>query len=1539
MRGNNNMTTETKETKKQYKPNQALPRKYFGQKETPVPIPYLLKIPKDSYGRFLQAHINPKKRKQVGLENLFRVTFPLKDANNRIELRYLGYEIGDWECPICGYKPGETELGGPEEYCPHCLKKEGKKIPLVWKKPYTPSDCKEKGLTYSAPLRVLLQVATRIEEDRAQELGLPIVEEGKTKLEKIAGKGVVVKKENGELWWYRPPKKVYFGEVPLMTEEATFITNGTERIIVNQLIRSPGLFYEIKEDRAKEGPIARKIYKGSVVSDKGVRVEFELTSTSDEFYARLNKKKIGGSTVFRAWGLETAYDILKQFYPGTKKLIFQDGAFIDTETGEELTLEDLEGYNLFALLRYKAFVQDTQTEEEFIEERYIDNIGKLKRLLSDDRYNIVFLTAVSNQEATKSPWGKIPLETLIKETHVKAPENASPVRVPARFSFADYAKIEIYKKLRPLEPITLTFENLAERARNYYRAYFQDLHRYDLSHVGRVKLNARAHKLPKEIRPEDIELLDKIPPLALAEDIEINGKKYEAGTRLTKELAQELFEAGIKVIPVKDYTEEEARFLQWYDLVAIVKKLIDLRFERDKADSVAHLGNRRVRPVGELLEAQARMGVARMERVFRDKSTIVNPENPELKPQDLINPRHITTAIMDFLKTGQLSQYLDHTNPLTGLTHKRRMSALGPGGLTRESAKFEIRDVHPSHYGRICPIETPEGQNIGLVTSPTVFAQLNEYGFLITPYRKVEDGKVTDKVEWLAAYEEEDKFIAQYSPTDKEGNIVSDRILVRWKSDIHLVTNPKQIDYMDLSPKQVISPSSSLIPFLEHDDANRALMGSNMQRQAVPLIKTSSPLIGTGMEKVIARDSHAVVVAKRGGVVEEATSDRIIIRVNRDEINFNDPNDLGIDIYELKKFNRTNQDTCLNQKPLVRPGQKVEKGEVIADGYSTEKGELALGKDVLVAFMPWRGYNFEDAIVISERLVKEDVFTSIHIEELEAEARETKQGEEIITRNIPGVPEKMLANLDEHGIVRIGTYVKPGDILVGKVRPKEESQTTPEEKLLQAVFGEKTRDVEDASLRCPPGLEGTVIDVKVFVRKDKNRKDPLAEEVIREEEEKLQKEYEEKKKLLLEGRNIVLKELLIGHTLDEDVKVLNQTILPKGEKITEENIEKILSVVSLNPSKFIKDKELLKKVEEITNRFKLQLKILERIYEEKKKQLQKGGLKPGVNTLVKIYIAQKRKIKVGDKMAGRHGNKGVISVVLPVEDMPFLEDGTPVDIVLNPLGVPSRMNIGQILETHLGFAAKKLGEKLGQMLQQGLNREEITKQIVDIFAVGDKDGKFQKEIKEWLDSLDEDSFKQVVKEYAKKGIPIATPVFEGAKEAEIKTLLKMAGLPESGKITLYDGRTGEPFDMEVTVGYMHMLKLIHMVDDKIHARATGPYSLVTQQPLGGKAQFGGQRLGEMEVWALEAHGAAYTLQEMLTVKSDDIEGRTKVYEAIVNGKYVYTPGLPESFKVLVRELKGLALDVRCINYDEAKSVGCDQVKVREDENDNKKKPI
>jgi len=893
-----------------------------------------------------------------------------------------------------------------------------------------------------------------------------------------------------------------------------------------------------------------------------------------------------------------------------------------------------------------------------------------------------------------------------------------------------------------------------------------------------------------------------------------------------------------------------------------------------------------------------------------------------------LQPRYLTAAIYDFLKGGTLSQYLDNTNPLSATTHKRRLSAMGPGGLTRESAKFEIRDVHPSHYGRICPIETPEGQNIGLVTSLTVYAQLNEYGFIITPYRKVENGKVTDTVEYLAAYEEEDFVIAQYTPYAEDGTLLTDRVYARYKNDIQIV-RPEQVHYMDVSPRQVVSVSASLIPFLEHDDANRALMGSNMQRQAVPLIFTQAPLVGTGMEKVVARDSGAVVLAKRGGVVEEVDGKRVVIRVNPEEIDLKDPTDIGIDIYELEKFKRTNQNTCVNQRPLVVKGQRVKKGDILADGQSTYKGELALGKDVLVAFMPWRGYNFEDAIVISERLVKDDVHTSIHIEELEVEARETKLGYEEITRSIPGVPERALAHLDEFGIVKIGTYVKPGDILVGKVTPKGESQLTPEEKLLQAIFGEKSRDVKDSSLRCPPGVEGVVVDVKVFARKLGERRNYLAEHVERQEREELSADLERKKRLVVEGRNAFVKSLVLGRTLDREIVIKKKTY-PAGTLIDEQAFSVLLNYIITKPENLFDDQGLCEKIREVRDRTKAQVDMLTKIYEEKLEAIgKKSELPQGVITLVKVYIAQKRKIKVGDKVAGRHGNKGVVSVILPVEDMPFLEDGTPVDIVLNPLGVPSRMNVGQILETHLGWACKELGKKLGELLKNTAERQEIINFLKEVYGVGDTpDGENQRAVEEFLNSLSEEEFEEVIREYAERGIPMATPVFEGASEEHIKQLLRMAGLPEDGKAVLYDGRTGEPFDMRATVGYMHMLKLIHMVDDKIHARSTGPYSLVTQQPLGGRAQFGGQRLGEMEVWALEAHGAAYTLQEMLTVKSDDIEGRTKVYESIVKGKYMYSPGIPESFRVLVRELKALALDVRCENGAE---MPCDKVERTEEE--------
>jgi DNA-directed RNA polymerase subunit beta len=1460
----------------------ALPRKFFGKREELISPPHLLTVPKDSFESFIQFKKPPHKRELKGLEYLFRTSFPMKDPDEKITIEYLGYEIGEWECNRCGYKAhSDTNfLGGYDVDCPKCGSK------LVYKEKFTEEDCKVRGFTYSAPLRVLVRLRT------------------KTKKGERVGE----------------PKKVYFGEIPLMTDKGSFIINGNERILVNQLIRSPGVFFEEKEERQKETTIVRMLYRASIIPDKGSRIEFELSSTSDILTVRIDKKKIsGGSYAFRAFGLETAYQILKVFYPETKGFFVRSGNLFEETTGEEYKPEDLENHHIFVILRYKGILEGKGVEEEFIEERYIESLEILERLLKDDRIQIDHVCAVPREGVIKSPYEKYIMETLMAEC-LPRDQGMSQIRLPSKFRLSDIALVDIYKKLRAVEPMVMELEHLISRARTHFELYFKDITRYDLSKVGRVKLNAKVHKVPKVLKPADLERLSSLPPLAvLLED----GKEVPA----TEELLKELFKEK-KEVRVKDYTEGDARFLSALDLINVVKYLIDLRHGRQKKDDIAYLGNRRVRAVGELLENQCRIGIARMEKYFRDRCTVVSPEDPNLKPQDLLQPRYLTAAIYDFLKGGTLSQYLDNSNPLSATTHKRRLSAMGPGGLTRESAKFEIRDVHPSHYGRICPIETPEGQNIGLVTSLTVYAQLNEYGFIITPYRKVENGKVTDTVEYLAAYEEEDFVIAQYTPYAEDGTLLTDRVYARYKNDIQIV-RPEQVHYMDVSPRQVVSVSASLIPFLEHDDANRALMGSNMQRQAVPLIFTQAPLVGTGMEKVVARDSGAVVLAKRGGVVEEVDGKRVVIRVNPEEIDLKDPTDIGIDIYELEKFKRTNQNTCVNQRPLVVKGQRVKKGDILADGQSTYKGELALGKDVLVAFMPWRGYNFEDAIVISERLVKEDVYTSIHIEELEVEARETKLGYEEITRSVPGVPERALAHLDEFGIVKIGTYVKPGDILVGKVTPKGESQLTPEEKLLQAIFGEKSRDVKDSSLRCPPGVEGVVVDVKVFARKLGERRNYLAEHVERQEREELSADLERKKRLVVEGRNAFVKSLVLGRTLDREIVIKKKTY-PAGTLIDEQAFSVLLNYIITKPENLFDDQGLCEKIREVRDRTKAQVDMLTKIYEEKLEAIgKKSELPQGVITLVKVYIAQKRKIKVGDKVAGRHGNKGVVSVVLPVEDMPFLEDGTPVDIVLNPLGVPSRMNVGQILETHLGWACKELGKKLGELLKNMAERQEIINFLKEVYGVGDTpDGQNQRAIEEFLNSLSEEEFEEVIKEYAERGIPMATPVFEGASEEHIKQLLRMAGLPEDGKAVLYDGRTGEPFDMKATVGYMHMLKLIHMVDDKIHARSTGPYSLVTQQPLGGRAQFGGQRLGEMEVWALEAHGAAYTLQEMLTVKSDDIEGRTKVYESIVKGKYMYSPGIPESFRVLVRELKALALDVRCENGAE---MPCDKVERTEEE--------
>jgi len=1143
-----------------------------------------------------------------------------------------------------------------------------------------------------------------------------------------------------------------------------------------------------------------------VIPEKGSRLEFEYATNVEIFHAKIDRRKLLGTTILRAFGLDTAYKILKKFYSEVKRFEVKDGEIVDEQglvlTGEELT-KQLENDEIF--ITYTVEEKDERGNLVVLRKEIPVEPEHLEKYLSDDRINVEEIVAISPLVFRKSPYGNILIETLKKDQP----------QINAIFSFKDAARVDIYRKMRPTDTAVMDPKAFLRRANELFENIFFDPQRYDLSKVGRVKLNAKVHNIPNVIRPLDLDtLLEDYPPLALAEDVKVGKEIIPAGTKIDESVIAKLKGKKFKEIKVEPYLNDEARFVLLPDVVAIVKYLLELRLGKKELDDIAHLGNRRVRPAGELLENQTRLGLVRMNKAFRDRVATVDIEDPNLKVADMINPRYVTNSILEFLKGGQLSQFMDQANPLAELTHKRRLSALGPGGLTRDSAKFEIRDVHPTHYGRVCPIETPEGQNIGLISSMTVYATINEFGFLVSPYRKVEKGIVKDEIVYLAAYDEEKYVIAQANaPIDEKGSFINERVLARAKGDIRLVS-PDEVDYMDVSPKQVVSVSASLIPFLEHDDANRALMGSNMQRQAVPLLKTEYPLIGTGMEKTIAEHSGAAIIAKRGGVIESVSGDRIVIKVNPDEINLDDPLDIGLDIYELQKFKGSNQSTCMNQRPLVRKGDTVVAGSVIADGTSTYKGELSLGKNVLVAFMPWRGYNFEDAIVISERLVKGDIFTSIHIEEFTCEARETKLGPEEITRNIVGVNEKALANLDEHGIVRVGAYVKPGDILVGKVTPKGETQPTPEEKLLLAIFGEKAADVKDSSLRVPAGVEGIVIDVQIFARKKQGKKESrYLQQLIDEKVEKLDRELEEKKRFITARRDELIKQLIIGQKVPRDVKVAGKVILKKGEEITEKTVSKVLRFIIVNPSGYLSDKKIIEKVEDIVSKAKLQIELWENIYQKQKAQAQKGAdLKPGVNELVKVYIAQKRKIQVGDKMAGRHGNKGVISIVLPEEDMPFMEDGTPVDIILNPLGVPSRMNVGQILETHLGLASKKLGEKLNRELEKITKKESIIQKILEYYSIANKTGneivdKYReedlKELERYLHTLDKETLTSVVKDLTGIGIPIRTPVFEGATENDVKEMLGKAGFKEDGKMKLIDGRTGEPFDLEVTAGYVY----------------------------------------------------------------------------------------------------------------------------------------
>ena len=1250
---------------------------------------------------------------------------------------------------------------------------------------YSVEECHDRGMTYAIPLKVTLRLAVYEHDKEAKTRSIRDIKE----------------------------QEVYLGELPLMTEKGTFIVNGTERVVVSQLQRSAGVFFD--DDKGKTVASGKLLYSARIIPYRGSWVEFDFDA-NDILHVRVDRRRKMLATAFlRAfWFLEKGVilsdeEILALFYEMEEVLSFEDGnawARLNAEAHADAKVAE----DIIAPRKAEPVVQAgkklTPKLVERLRELNVEKIPVLAESLVgrrtgskvvDSETGEVLLEA--NQEVSSTVLAQImarrvaPFKLLVvNQTKVDAVIYETLAR--DHFKNPDEALVEIYRRLRPGDPPTV------ESARALFRGMFMDPRRYDLARVGRFMVNKK-----------------------LGIDAPLNARTFRSE-----------------------------------DVVQVIRHLLQVRLGSRPTDDIDHLGNRRVRSVGELLENQFRVGLTRMERAVKERMSISDLEN--LMPHDLINAKPVSAVVKEFFGSSQLSQLMDQTNPLAELTHKRRLSALGPRGLSRERAGFEVRDVHPTHYGRICPIETPEGPNIGLISSLSTYARTNEFGFIETPYRKVVNGTVTEEIVFLTALEEEQYVIAQVNAElDGRNRFVKDRVSARKSGEFKMVS-PEEVHFMDVSPKQLVSVAASLIPFLENDDANRALMGSNMQRQAVPLLQPEAPYVGTGMEHIVAGDSGAVVLARRPGVVEYVSADRIVIRAESRSKKKDPVQDLPLDIYNLTKYQRSNQNTCVNQKPIVRKGQRVAAGEVIADGPATDQGELALGRNVLVAFMPWGGYNFEDAILVSERLVRDDRYTSIHIEEFEVQARDTKLGKEEITRDIPNVAEEALKDLDESGIVRIGAKVKAGDILVGKITPKGETQLTPEEKLLRAIFGEKAGDVRDTSLTVPPGIEGTVVDVKVFSRRGID-KDERAKSIEEEEIASLEKDYQDEIAMVEMERDQKLKNLLVGKTLALDLMdpTNKKRLGKKGDRIERADLDNF----SWNELKKIKVKEdddlvsTIKKIEDLADE---QIAFFEKMLEERVGRLRRGDdLPPGVIKMVKVYVAVKRKLSVGDKVAGRHGNKGVVSRILPEEDMPYMPDGTPVEIVLNPLGVPSRMNVGQILETHLGWAARALG------------------------------------------------------------LWVASPVFDGATEGEIKDLLRQAALPVSGKTALYDGRTGKPFHQEVSVGYIYILKLAHLVDDKMHARSIGPYSLVTQQPLGGKAQFGGQRFGEMEVWALEAYGAAHTLQEMLTVKSDDVEGRNRIYKAIVKGENFLEPGTPESFNVLVKELQSLALDVELISKDGKKS--------------------
>jgi DNA-directed RNA polymerase subunit beta len=1399
----------------------------FSKIKTTVPIPNLIEIQKKSYERFLQMNRLPSEREDAGLQSVFKSVFPISDFRENSSLEFIEYSIGNWECKCgklmglhhlrkscvnCGATIVADPYGDREVLCERCGRANeargdvcdicGQTVGLKLK--YDVEECQERGMTYAVPLKVTIRLVVW---NKDAETGVKTIRDIKE-------------------------QEVYFGDIPLMTENGTFIINGTERVIVSQLHRSPGAFFH-SEDKT--------LYIAQIIPYRGSWVEFEY-DTKNVLYVRIDRKRKFVATVFlRALGLRGADEIIRSFYSVERLYVRQGALFwsvtesvVGLRAGEDIEVPDSDTvihkgkkitHAAVAALR-KAGIEAIKIDESEREGAYAASD------IVDPATGEVILEA--NEEVTHRVIS-IAQEKNVDRLEIFFPERdeVGPIisqtlkKDPIRTH--EEALIEIYRRLRPGDPPTL------DSSRSLFENMFFNPQKYDFSRVGRLKLNT----------------------------------KLGLNTPLDE-----------KILHPQDFYE-------------VIKYLLKLRRNPAFVDDIDHLGNRRVRSVGELLENQFRIGLVRMERAIKEKMSVYQ-EMATAMPHDLINAKPVMAAIREFFGSSQLSQFMDQTNPLSEVTHKRRLSALGPGGLSRERAGFEVRDVHPTHYGRICPIETPEGPNIGLISSLSCYSRINEFGFIESPYRKVKEGRVVDYVQvanaggtrfkageiaelnevleenrqakthrkraaefephsfYLSAWEEDQYVIAQANAqVDEQGLLTQERVNARQTGDFILAPR-ENVQFIDVSPKQLVSVAASLIPFLEHDDANRALMGSNMQRQAVPLLRARAPLVGTGMEYITARDSGAVVVARRGGTVDYVDSQRIVVRVHGEDGDVS--KEMGADIHNLTKFKRSNQNTCISQKPIVRVGQRVSKGQVLADGPCTDLGELALGRNVLVAFMPWRGYNFEDAILVSERMVRDDYYTSIHIEEFEIEARDTKLGPEEITRDIPNVPENSLRDLDDSGIIRIGAYVKAGDILVGKVTPKGETQLTPEEKLLRAIFGEKAGDVRDASLVCPPGIEGIVVGVKIFSRKG-IEKDERAKAIEAEELEMMEKNLEDEIRILHDEVKKRMIQMLQGQTLRADLydEYGRERLLKKGTQLDAGLLQEMAYDAMVRLKIETDDPRLEDDLRDLEERTERQVEVIKQLFEEKKEKIRRGDeLPPGVIKLVKTYVAMKRKLSVGDKMAGRHGNKGVIARILPEEDMPYLPDGTPVEIVLNPLGVPSRMNVGQILETHLGWAAHALG------------------------------------------------------------LYFATPVFDGAIEGEIKGWLERAGLPKSGKTRLYDGMTGDAFEQDVTVGYIYMLKLSHLVDDKIHARSIGPYSLITQQPLGGKAQFGGQRFGEMEVWALEAYGAAHILQELLTAKSDDVTGRAKIYEAIVKGDASFTPGLPESFNVLIRELQSLCLDVELL---------------------------